>query len=931
MAIPLVTPDDNGFEDLLRRVDGGGRGFEQLVAWFLLHDPEWSARVRQVWLWDDWPGNFGPDRGIDLVAETHDSVLIAVQAKHYAITSTVSKADVDSFLSESNRPQFSERLLVATTQLLARGAREVIAAQEKPVSVVLRDRLADADMDWSTYGTGGSPLRQPRTPRPHQQRAVDQVIRGFDNAARGQLIMPCGTGKTLTSMWVARALDARTVLVLAPTIVLIRQLAKEWATELGDQFALLKVCSDSPRDDELARADLPAIEVGGQVTTDPEQIAGFLAREGRRLIVCTYDSSPRIADAIKLLGSQQKLDLIIYDEAHHCAGLHAGTHKTALDDERIPAHKRLFVTATPTVFGASAKAQAVHAHARIASMDDRQLFGRVLHRLTFKRAVEQKLLCPYQVVVIPVRSDEVSELVRRRALVTPDAGEHVTDAYTLAGQIACLRAMRTYNARRLVAFHASVPDSRHFTAEVSLAAGLLDDDERPATFHAEHVDGYMSAGKRQRALHRFLTDHDTPQLLSNVRLLAEGLDVPRIDAICLMNTQHNPAWIAQAVGRVVRTAEGKRVGTIVLPVLIRDGEAPRDALRSSEHRAVLDVLAAMRSIDADIVNEIDQLRLEHGPRWRGVDGPRGWHIDVPTEIGEEFAAAVQVELVDLIKARSSRGVAPRPRQRDEDEHPFVFASHMIPDGDLDFSDEQTIEVGLRIAEQWDDHNFSRVGSEPNFMGFPIARWWERIQQLWEDGLLPRDVKLRCAGLFNWLSMDGETHPTARAEMIELDLWPLHSRINEWLWPWGHHRRDHDLDELAKAGHIGWRAPVSTEEVVALVPSELAPPERAQLVIAALKIIGQAMREAAEEPAEARAGFREAVQEPGRPHGLQTQYNAAGRPVGKLACHAHGWDAAQQVLRLIDETPRKPKRQAKRVHNRDPDHPPARRRRRRDQK
>ena len=478
-------------------------GFEALCAWFLRTDPEWSARVRKVWRWDDWPGRWGPDRGIDLVAELVGGELVAVQSKHYALSSTVTKADVDSFLSESAREAFAGRLLIATTQRLAAGAQQVIDAQEKPVTVILRDRLEEAHVDWAGFASTDAQPFERLAPKPHQREAVDAVVAGLRGAPRGQLLMPCGTGKTLTSMWIAEELGAERILVLVPRLVLLRQTVQVWRAQASEPFEALKVCSQTvgagDEDDEVTAADLPLAHVGGPVTTDPDVIANFFRGPGRRVLFATYQSSPQVGRALRQLPGE-RLDLAICDEAHNCAGLEGGNFRTILSDQRIPVTRRLFVTATPTVFSSKAAQKAGSVGTAVASMDDQRKFGRVLHRLTFKEAVKRELLCPFQIVVMPVSDDDIAWLVERRRLVTVDGGDHVTDAFNLAAQIACLRTMAVYGCRRLVAFHPRVKASEEFTRDVRRAADLLDPRNRPDGFTAVHVDGYMTAPKRRQAM-----------------------------------------------------------------------------------------------------------------------------------------------------------------------------------------------------------------------------------------------------------------------------------------------------------------------------------------------------------------------------------------------------------------------------------------------
>ena len=176
-----------------------GKAWERLCQWFLLHDTVYASQLRRVWLWDEWPERWGADNGIDLVAEAHDGALWAIQAKAYAPTTTVTKADVDSFLSESNREQISFRLLIATTDSVGTNARKVMVGQEKPASLLMLSDLRTRPLDWPDGGDSPPP-RAPYTPRPHQQEALE-AIRTVETGERGRVIMACGTGKTLVQLW----------------------------------------------------------------------------------------------------------------------------------------------------------------------------------------------------------------------------------------------------------------------------------------------------------------------------------------------------------------------------------------------------------------------------------------------------------------------------------------------------------------------------------------------------------------------------------------------------------------------------------------------------------------------------------------------------------------------------------------------------------
>lgn len=731
---------------LLRSLGRDGRGFERLALWFLGSDPEFRAEYRRVWLWDKWPGRWGRDRGIDLIAETHEGLLVAVQAKNYAERHTVTKRDLDTFLSESNRPKISGRLLIATTDRVASSARDVMAAQEKPVGTCLFRRLLTSPVRWPAALADLEP-QAPDThePKPHQTEALDAIRRwAATGSPRAQVVMACGTGKTLVSVWAADRIAADRVLVLVPTLALLRQTAAAWTAHAARTRRLLRVCSDRSRtDDDPTTGD--GLSHGG--TTDPARIRASFRSPGPLLVLCTYDSSPLLAEALqKEPGSW--FDLAVADEAHRCSGLESSSHKTILREDAIHARRRLFFTATPTIYGARDRGNMRRHGVAIASMDDPAKFGPVIHRLSFADAIERGLLCRYQVAVIPVDDDEVHRLIERRRLVTAD-GDRVLEAVSLATQIACARAMRRFACRRLVAFHPSIKDSQRFSSHFPTAVALMDADDRPpAAVWSEHVDGKaMSYPLRVSRLERFqATDPEECRLLSNVRLLAEGVDVPGIDGVVFVDTHRGQAAIIQAVGRAVRLAPGKKVGTIVLPVVLRRDETLQAALARSEHRQIIDVLGALRSHDPEIARSLDDLRFHAGPVSR--EQASGFFVvDAPLRVGEEFADAVDIALAEALGVRSLKAKA---RNR-----AAVLPSPVAPP-----SPDEAFLIGLeRLRSRGRFDLLTRI---PDESAFPMAAWWEEAVRRWRSQQLSDNEQRTIASSLSWLSPDLETTPWLRA-------------------------------------------------------------------------------------------------------------------------------------------------------------------------
>ena len=304
--------------------DSGKRGkqFEHFVKWFLKNDPEWATQVDEVWLWNDYPGQWGRDCGIDLVFKDKTEGTWAVQAKCYSPNYEITKSDVDKFLSESNRKEINHRLLIATTDRIGANARQVLDGQEKSVVRYHLTHFESAAVDYpdSIERLSVAKRKPPPEPRPHQIEAIENVISGFRTADRGQLVMACGTGKTFVCLWVKERLKAKRTLVLVPSLGLLSQILNDWTFAARETFDALCVCSDQTvnrrEEDEAISlvSDLPF-----PVSSDVREIAHFLKQDRDQVIFSTYQSSPLIAQAQKNNGVPH-FDLVIADEAHRCAG-----------------------------------------------------------------------------------------------------------------------------------------------------------------------------------------------------------------------------------------------------------------------------------------------------------------------------------------------------------------------------------------------------------------------------------------------------------------------------------------------------------------------------------------------------------------------------------------------------------------------------------
>jgi superfamily II DNA or RNA helicase len=609
-----------------------------------------------VWLWDDYPNKWQrQDLGTDLVFRDKEGLIWAVQSKCYSEHRATTKSDMNSFLADTGRKEVDRRLWLQTTNKMEAKADKTLKGQDKPVTVFNLNDFRDAQIDYpATYaGLYQAKVKAKPTPDPHQIEAIEAVQAGLKTSDRGQMIMACGTGKTFTTLWIKEAIKAHTTLVLLPSLSLLSQTMREWAWASNIDFEILNVCSDKSvgkktEDMEVSEAPFP-------VTSEAAEIAKFLKRPEPKVIFCTYQSSPLIAE-VQLDLSIPTIDLTIADEAHRCAGKAEAGFATILDNSKIRSTKRLFTTATPRYFGAAIKDAARARDLAVVGMDDVAVFGPVLHKLTFGQAILKDLLNDYQVVIVGVDEPMVKQWIDKQEIIATNPDEQ-SDARTLAAKIGLIKAIKDYELKRVISFHSRVKGAKEFSEEFLNIVDLIDPIHRPkGMFLADYVSGTMKAGDRKDKIDRLklLEDFDRG-ILTNARCLAEGVDVPSLDGVAFIDPKGSQVEIIQAVGRAIRKVRGAKVqtkGTIVIPVFIEAGEDPEASIEASKFKPVWDVLKALRAHDEILADILDNYRTDMAKNasQSGENISDKIIFDIPTTVGVEFSSALRTVLVEASTA-----------------------------------------------------------------------------------------------------------------------------------------------------------------------------------------------------------------------------------------------------------------------------------------
>jgi len=729
-----------------------GRLFERLVSDYLSHEPRFRALYARVLTYPDFVADQGHtlgltpgDKGIDLVATTHGGEYHAVQCKCYAPDHVIAKRDIDSFMAASGHRAFSSRLLIDTThKALGSNAEQMLLHQSIPATRIDLDTLEASAIDWTRYALPDSPdfttaptevfLKPRNQPRPHQQKAIADVLSGLAQHDRGQLIMACGSGKTFTALRIAEAhaQPEGHILFLVPSLALLSQALSEWTQQTALSLTAFAVCSDSEVGAGSARADaeqsdrfrLSLHELAYPATTHAATLAKQHAARRRpasmTVVFSTYHSIETIERAQKEHGLPV-FDLTICDEAHRTTG-----HTWEGDEEShfvrihasdgIATRKRLYMTATPRIYSEEAKKKTalaliasgaasqtsptprlprltfaddapIKGPTTLYSMDDVATYGPVLHTLSFSSAVEQELLVPYKVIVLTIHEEDISS--RIQALLTDQNNSlRLDDAAKIVG---CFKALAkdglrdlsddSAPMRRAVAFCQIIDRDRNlntrkgnkvaarqiaemFEAVVAEYQRTAPTEERDApkdkaSRHgggdeaattprqikesatlrcaADYVHGGMGAAEKTQKLTWLKAPvANESRILTNVRCLSEGVDVPSLDAVLFLSPRNSQVEVVQAVGRVMRRAPGKKRGYIILPVVIPHGVAAHHALNDNKtYRVVWQVLRALKSHDDQFDTFVNRLEL----------------------IGSD---PTKIEVIDTRELRPERRAAPPP-------------------------------------------------------------------------------------------------------------------------------------------------------------------------------------------------------------------------------------------------------------------------------
>ncbi len=646
-----------------------GSLFEKISKQFLQeHDS--ANEYESIDLWYDWKlRGKERDKGIDIVITTSNEEYIAVQCKFHQ--NSISYNDISPFLTQLlsgvGEVRFKKGIIISTSNLTSEAINAIEQIRSTGMGIDI-DEITEEDfiysrIDWEKFDPTKTedeiPLCDKKRPRPHQTEAIEKTKEYFSDPknARGKLIMACGTGKTYTSLKIMEALDPKITLFLAPSIALLSQTFREYAQEKSEPFYASIVCSDDKTgqskknksknedNDDIKFSELPI-----NASTRLEDILSTYEKaqkENKRFIIfSTYQSALRIKEAQE--AGLNGIDLIICDEAHRTVGAMYSTNerddKNAFtlchSDENIKAKKRLYMTATPKIYSESSKAKAKEKDNVIYSMDDAQTFGEEIYTLNFERAIALDLLTDYKVIILAVRSENLSGVTNsvNKRISQLEAKGTKLDKKLINNEFVCKivgthkglakqdvialddenqedndlkNKADTFVSQRAISFCKSIQTSKNIKDSFETIMECYDEELKKKSFKnlqikIDHVDGTMNCKERLDKLENLNQfEPNTCKVLSNARCLSEGVDVPALDSVIFFDGRSAMVDIIQAVGRVMRKAKNKKRGYIILPIALRESEIKNldEAVKNTNFQNIWKVLKALRSHDPSLVDE----------------------------------------------------------------------------------------------------------------------------------------------------------------------------------------------------------------------------------------------------------------------------------------------------------------------------------------
>jgi superfamily II DNA or RNA helicase len=583
--------------DSMENLDKKQKGdlFETITYYLFKLLPVLNNNLINIWLYKDVPTNIlktmklpEKDKGIDLLLQNKDGYY-AIQCKFRSNPNTcVPWGDLSTFfgLSFGMNNKMKGGFLVTNTYDVC---DEVIKSDKVqsihgeffdnlPDNFFSNIRLALEEKTISKYVAKES--------FKYQDECIYDCVDHFidDDESRGYIEMACGSGKSLTSYWINQQMNVMRSVVFVPSLYLLSQFYSDWVNQSyaeGKKINYLLIGSDADVDDDIKQK----LNNGLILHTNPKDIQKYIEKcDGTLVVVCTYQSADKLAEAC---GQNIKFDFGIFDEAHKTVGQVGKQFSLMLNDDKMTINKRLFMTATPRIYGGNMEDD------EVISMDDEEYYGKQIYCYNTGNAIVNKRLVDYQLVTILATNKEMEECIMKNKLVQYKSEFADEESNYLASILIILKKIHDGTCNHLITYHNAVKRAIKFKEFLIKINDILYKDKK---VYVESLDGSVNMSKRKKIVRDFVSSK--MGILCSARVLNEGVNIPVVDSVCFVDKRDSTIDIVQCVGRALRLCEGKKMASVIIPTFVENID---DEFDKNVYGNIIRILKSMKSTDDGVV------------------------------------------------------------------------------------------------------------------------------------------------------------------------------------------------------------------------------------------------------------------------------------------------------------------------------------------
>jgi len=604
------------FDDKLKDLttDEKGKYFEYFCDLFFTFDNKWANLIKNSWLLKDAsfkikeklniPSN--KDIGIDIILETFNNEFYAVQCKYRKnINKEISWNELSTFfgLTFGISGKFKKGIFISNTI----NPNKYIDKCPNVINILyhtLKETSINTFILMKNFLMKEKYKKIIFEPRNYQNEIINKSINYFKENDKGRLYMPCGTGKTLVCYWIYEKLKLNNVCISVPSLYLLSQVYNTWS-EMKNNCKYLLIGSDAEIKEQP--------DTGLILTTDKKEIQKFLIKNNKYIIITTYQSSDILCDV--LIKNKIKLDICIYDEAHKTVGNSNRTFSSLLSNE-LKIKKRLFTTATEKIYKGNNELSDDD-ELNILSMDDKNIYGNIIHTYSLKKAIEDKQLCDYKIICPLINKQYYKSMLKENKYVIDKnlCNEEIEMRYYMSAYLVC-RCLKNYGLKHILTFNNINANANKFYKLLQNFIKLM-----KIKCNCYYLTGESSMKKRKKVVNDFIKDEIS--IISSARIFTEGVDIKEVDCVCFVDNKISVIDIIQSIGRCLRKSEGKKLGNILLPSVIEFNEENENIFDNNDFITIKAVLKSIGTTDDRIT---DEFIIRDGKKINGTN--RKFNIDV---------------------------------------------------------------------------------------------------------------------------------------------------------------------------------------------------------------------------------------------------------------------------------------------------------------